>query len=379
MLVCRRAGQICMAVAITLLSAPLHAQPVRSQPVTTPPPSQTRPATTTDLGDTGLWFVPTGEVLPARDWSLGAYEVNVDYEQGFTDVSNWAVTFAAGLRGRMEVFGAWSLVTRIDRDVRPLFFPTAAGSSIDAGGVVNEYPFVSRGWSGNRLGDLRIGAKIKLVSQHHGSPAALALRGLIKTPTASDSHGAGTGKPDLAFDAVVSTEVNQRFELAGFGGFIARGDPDAFDLTNGIRWGAGVAMPTRKPLRLTAELHGEKYVDDEVAVRGSPAGVAALVAASSRQKSPIYASLGLTWMGSSGMFAGAGINWNLNMRRRSDLGAFGDRTGDPSGLQVRVGFHRGVRVRVTPPPPTVGEPSTTAGSPEPPVCGKLPVVVRFQR
>jgi hypothetical protein len=28
---------------------------------------QTRPATTTFMGDTGLWYVPTGEVLPPRN------------------------------------------------------------------------------------------------------------------------------------------------------------------------------------------------------------------------------------------------------------------------------------------------------------------------
>ena len=33
-------------------------------------PAETRPATTTVMGDTGLWFVPTGEVLPAKRWSF---------------------------------------------------------------------------------------------------------------------------------------------------------------------------------------------------------------------------------------------------------------------------------------------------------------------
>ena len=31
---------------------------------------QTRPATTTFMGDTGLWYVPTGEVLPRKKWSI---------------------------------------------------------------------------------------------------------------------------------------------------------------------------------------------------------------------------------------------------------------------------------------------------------------------
>src|SRR6186997_268929 len=56
----------------------------------------TRPATTTFLGDTGLWYVPTGEVLPAGKWSFSAYRVNFDSNQGFTDVSNWPITFGFG-------------------------------------------------------------------------------------------------------------------------------------------------------------------------------------------------------------------------------------------------------------------------------------------
>src|SRR5512138_3986956 len=69
--------------------------------------SETRPATTTFLGDTGLWNVPTAEVLPARTWSASAYRVNFDDNQGFSDVSNWPVTFGIGLKDRAEVFGSF--------------------------------------------------------------------------------------------------------------------------------------------------------------------------------------------------------------------------------------------------------------------------------
>src|SRR5688500_10474936 len=60
-----------------------------TQPTTTATTSgdvQTRPATTTFMGDTGLWYVPTGEVLPRKKWSISAYRVNFDDNQGFTDV-----------------------------------------------------------------------------------------------------------------------------------------------------------------------------------------------------------------------------------------------------------------------------------------------------
>src|SRR5262245_13972615 len=71
---------------------------------------QTRPATTTFMGDTGLWYVPTGEVLPRKKWSISAYRVNFDDNQGFTDVSNWPLTFAFGAGDRAEIFGSWVLV-----------------------------------------------------------------------------------------------------------------------------------------------------------------------------------------------------------------------------------------------------------------------------
>ena len=311
-------------------------------------PVETRPATTTTSGDTGLWFVPTGEILPARNWSLSAYRVNFDYEQGFTDVSRWPVTFGFGVADRVELFGAFTAITRIDRDVRPLFNPVLS----DTGGVVNEYPFVNDGWSGNHIGDLWVGAKFNLLSQHRQQPAGLALRGMVKLPTASDDDGVGTGRADFAVDAILSREFNQRVELSGFGGMIVRGDPDTYDLLNGIRWGVGAGFPTRRNLRLTAEVHGEHYLDDAVRFTGvqTQAGTL-LVPIDSRQDGPMNASLGLTWQGSSGLFAGAGINYNVRLDGRSEAGTFDDETGDALGFQFRIGYHPGVRVYVAPAPP----------------------------
>ena len=326
--------------------------------------AQTRPATTTTSGDTGLWFVPTGEILPARRWSLSAYRINFDHEQGFTDVSRWPVTFGVGIADRLELFGSFTAVTRIDRDLRPLFLPQASNT----GGVVGELPFVNDGWSGNQLGDIWAGAKINLSSQHRQRPAAFALRGMVKLPTASTDDGAGTGKADVAFDAIVSSEVNERVELSGFGGVIVRGDPDEFDLVNGFRWGIGAGMPARRNLRLTAELHGEAYFDDTVRVTGAlPAVVGPVPPIDSRQRGPINASLGLTWQGSNGVFAGAGVNYNLRLEGRDGTTGFENETGDALGFQFRLGYHPGVRVYVAPPPPP---------PPPPPAADNRPPTVR---
>ena len=125
-------GSIAAATLASILSGPAVAlaqtATASAQPAAQQTPEETRRATTTASGDTGLWFVPTGEVLPARRWSFSVYRVNFDYEQGFTDVSNFPVTFGVGLADRAEIFGALTAVNRIDRDVRPIFSVTGGAS-----------------------------------------------------------------------------------------------------------------------------------------------------------------------------------------------------------------------------------------------------------
>jgi len=183
-------------------------------------------------------------------------------------------------------------------------------------------------------------------------------------PTASDDDpGVGTGKLDFALDAIVSKELNQKVELSGFGGVIFRGDPDGVSLTNGFRWGVGAGFPTRHPLRLTAELHGEAYFDDTLELTRSLIGEDGSFAPSLTQlDSPLDASIGLTWIGGNGLFAGAGLNYRLKMDGRSDFGPYEDEGGDNLGFQFRIGYHPGVRIYVPPPPP----PPPPPPKPQPP-------------
>src|SRR5438874_2891103 len=91
--------------------------------------ADTRPATTTFFGDTGLWFVPTAEVLAHGKWSVSGYRRGTNYIQGYTNVGDFAGTFGVGIGSRAEVFGSFLFDTRIDRDVKPLFVadPTFGG------------------------------------------------------------------------------------------------------------------------------------------------------------------------------------------------------------------------------------------------------------
>src|SRR5678815_4292351 len=62
-----------------------------------------RPATTTFFGDTGLWFVPTAEVLAHGKWSVSGYRRGTNYIQGFSNVGDIAGTFAVGIKNRAEI------------------------------------------------------------------------------------------------------------------------------------------------------------------------------------------------------------------------------------------------------------------------------------
>ena len=312
---------------------------------------ETRPATTTFMGDTGLWYVPTGEVLPRKKWSMSAYRVNFDDNQGFTDVSNWPLTFGFGVADRAEIFGSWVLVNRIDRDIRPLYI-----SGIPrAGGVVPQNPLMNDTWSGNHLGDLWLGGKVNLTSQWRQQPAAFALRGMVKVPVGDEDSGASSGKADFAFDAILSKEFNQRVELSGYGGYIVRGSPDQVETTNGFRWGVGAGMPSRKSLRLTAELDGELYSDNQLRTKQlmlATDGSFLPVGFESDVKNPVNFNLGLTWQGKGGIFAGLGWTYRFTVDKREEyLGQYTNGAGDRMDIVGRIGYHPGVRVYVAPPPP----------------------------
>jgi peptidoglycan-associated lipoprotein len=363
------------AAILTLTASGASAQ-VPAAPAPPPPPpappaaTDVRPATTTFLGDTGLWYVPTAEILPARTWSASGYRVNFDDNQGFSDVSNWPVTFAYGLRDRAELFGSFVLVSRIDRDVRPLFLGNSTAAAREAGGFVPQNPLARDAWSGNQIGDFWIGTKINLASQWKQKPAAFAIRGMVKLPTGDKDSGASTGQADVAVDAIVSTEMNSRVEISGYGGFIVRGTPSAVEQTNGFRWGVGAGFPSRKSLRFTAELDGEAYTKSSLATKTLLLGADGSFAPAGftyEMKSPVNVNLGLTWQHANGFFAGAGWTWRPTVGTRSDfLSQYTNGAGDKMDIVGRIGYHPGVRIYVAPPPPPPPPPPTPVAQNRPP-------------
>jgi outer membrane protein OmpA-like peptidoglycan-associated protein len=375
--------RVAVAGLLTLaVSAAASAQPATSGTSTAQNPSGTqtasgstatsdvRPATTTFFGDTGLWFVPTAEVLAHGKWSASGYRRGTNYIQGFSNIGDFAGTFAVGLGNRAEVFGSFLFDTRIDRDLRPLF-----STDQKVGGIIDRYPSVNRGWTGDNVGDFYVGAKVNLLSQADQRPAALAVRGVVKAPTGKEEEGVSTGKPDFALDFIASSEVSRMIEFSGYAGYEFRGQPDAFDGPDGaFRWGAGAGFPTRSPLRGVLEINGLVPNSDTVnrtagSVIGIDGSIPPLV---SSTENITRATAGITWQHSSGFFLGGGLSWNVPRDDRDKYRTDSDAFGDFVDWQVRLGFHPGVRV-FTPPPPPPPPPS-----PPPPTPQNRPPTVQAQ-
>lgn len=353
----RLAGPV---VALALAAASASAQ--TSTPQTD---SATRPAFATADGDTGLWYVATAEVLARGTWSASGYRVALNYVPGFSNVADFPLTFGGGVARNVEVFGSLKVVTRIDRDLRTLF-----QADPQVGGVIGRYPYVWQTWTGNRRGDLVLGAKVNVLSQERQKPAAVAIRGSVKIPTGDKDAGVSTGKADAFLDLIVSKELARVVELSGSAGGAFRSSADDVTQSNGIRWGVGAGFPSRSPLRFTTELSGEKPFDNTITV-ATP-----IVASDKTQALGPYtlqsftaATLGLTLHLPNGFFAGFGMTRTLPTRARGNFGADSDPSADFVDYQVRIGYHPGVRRYVPPPPPS---PPPAPLPPPPPPANRAP-------
>jgi outer membrane protein OmpA-like peptidoglycan-associated protein len=359
-----------LAVAFAMASA-AFAQQTQSQTTGSTQPTgstQTGPtssAMSTQDGDTGLWVVPTAEVLPNKKWSISFYRTNQEDSEGPADVSNFPANFAIGVLNRAEVFGSWTLATRIDRDSQPLFLPSPTATT--GGGLLVNYPLDSSRWIGAR-GDLRLGTKINLLSQADKAPLGVALRVLVKLPVGNDTAGSSTGKADVSFQGVISKRTAAAL-FSVYGGPIIRGNPAGYQLTNGLQWGLGVGFPERYGLgfHVTAEVYGERYFNSTITAPADLFGSdGSAIPTSTIVGSPVLSDVGLTWQAPNGFFIGAEAVFNIAPK-------------DDGGFQVRLGYHPGARGAERPPPPPPPPPPpapTRSGPPPAPAPVNRPPTVR---
>ena len=324
---------VATVVAIGLLAGPAAAQEEEN----------TRPAGVTFLGDTGLWFVPTAEVLAAGNVSGSVQHTTFNREAGFTALQTSGGTFAVGVGGRAELFASIPLIMRADRDVRPVF------RSGDVGSVDLDFPLATREFSGSAMGDVVFGVKVNLMSEAAQAPAAVALRGWTRLPTGSEASGTTGGALGGGVGLVVSKAV-QNAEVAMHGDFQFRGSPDNFSVPNGFRFGAGVGAPVAGPIRVFGELLASVPMGDEITLRSPLMGRdRSMSGLSLPATSPIDLVAGIQAQG-RGVAFGAGVTWTMPHASRSVTGQTPSQN-DRLGVILRLTYHPGVRVYTPPPPP----------------------------
>ena len=360
-----------LAVGVCLLSA-VAADAQTSQPSSsaqasssTSPADDTRPATTTFYGDTGLWFVPTAEVLKKGQWSASVYRRGTNYIQGYTNVGDFSGTFGYGIKGKAEIFGSIMFDTRIDRDVRPVFVadPTF-------GGFVDRYPEEPRVLVRQQLRRHLPGRQVQLHvasrSETRGRRRAIHGEAADGQRRQRNRHrqgglpgrfhrqqgtpeGGGLGLRRLCVPAAAPTTSTCR--APRFDGAWAPGFRRGAHFASRRNW---TASPIPAAPRATRPARFPSVDGTFPPLTVNTQNLARL-------------TLGATYQAPKGFFVGVGGSWNFStlerLAARSENGEIPG--GDYWDWQVRIGYHPGVRKYVPPPPPPAPTPAPTpAPAPE---------------
>ena len=149
------------------MSIPAAAQPPDAggqQSSTTQSSDERGRVATTVNGDAGLWWVPVGDTNGKRMWRGSVARNSRNTPQGHMNVATFTAAVSYGIGERADVFASWDAIQRVDRDTRSLFI----ASDPERGGIDTRLPYAREPWTGNKLGDLRVGTKLGLLSEAAG-------------------------------------------------------------------------------------------------------------------------------------------------------------------------------------------------------------------
>ena len=204
--------------------------------VATPVLAQSRPLVTEDTETVGQ-----GQIL---------LEAGIDYsrEEFFP---------ASGLQGNFWRIGTFGLSFGVS---------SIAEIQLD-GGIRNRLAITNRlsaplsamvtaeGDSTSDVGDLSIGAKIKIMTEGISRPS-LAIRFSTKLPNAGNESGLGLDTTDFSFGFAMAKTV-QSIRFVGNAGFAILGDPVRGDRQNDVfTYGVSVARAIAEGLEVVAEVNG---------------------------------------------------------------------------------------------------------------------------
>jgi outer membrane protein OmpA-like peptidoglycan-associated protein len=346
-------AKIWLMVGVIAVSAAL---PAAAQQTTTQDDSRGRVATTTD-GDAGLWWLPVADTNGKRKHRGSAQRNSFNTPQGQMNVANFTANVSYGLAERFDVFAAWDFIQRVDRDNQQLF-----NSDPERGGVDPRAPFANERWTGNKVGDLRVGAKYGLLSEAAGNPFGFAARGYLNLPTGDADAGAGQGGVSADISGVISKWLNRYAVLTGELGYNFRKNPEdpvVAHVPNFLRWGAGLGITPNDHWLIHGELLGRTWQRDTTSLDGvfiaEDGTISPVVSVTDRTAS---FTTGVTWFATNGFFVGGELRWDTPTRDR--VNASEDSNGDFVDYHVRIGWSPR---RAEPPPPPVTPPPPVIPAP----------------
>ena len=182
------------------------------------------------------------------------------------NVANFTANVSYGLADRLDIFGAWDFIQRVDRDNLQLF-----NTDPDRGGVDPRAPYANERWTGNKIGDLRVGTKYAFLSEEAGNPFGLAARFMLNLPTGDADEGAGQGGVAADVSGVLSKWLTSKVVLSGELGYNFRKNPEepvVVHVPNFLRWGAGLGITPNDNWLIHGELLGRTWQRDNTSLDG---------------------------------------------------------------------------------------------------------------
>lgn len=342
------------------LLATALAMPAAAQQSNPPEDRRGRVATTID-GDAGLWWLPVADTNGKKK-SRGSLERNSrNTPQGLMNVATFTANVSYGFTERLDLYAGWDVITRVDRDNQVLFVP----ADQERGGVDTRVPYARERWTGNKVGDLRVGAKYAFLSEGQGDPFSFAGRATFNLPTGDADQGAGQGSVAADVSAVISRWVTNKVALTGTAGYNFRknpSDPVVIHVPNNFHWGAGIGINPTSSWLIHGEILGDHPVRDNAAIDqrlvAEDGSLSPTVSFVDRQVS--YTG-GITWFAGNGFFVGAEVRLDTPMPDR--INASEDSRSDYLDYQVRIGW--APRRIPPPPPPVTPAPPTLPPAPRP--------------
>ncbi len=295
-----------------------------------------RTATPTHGGDTGLFRLSSAYTLAKGKTSFSLFRDNYDRNPKGIDFSIHGLSFGYGATDRLEVFANLGIQNRTK-----VHYPGEPG-------YYAELPFAGdadpSSWQ-TGFGDIKVGAKYKFLDDYYRNDAVgLALKGVIKLPTADENKGLGTGKAAFAADLILSKSLNRGADLHASIGYEMGGSPSDLDIGGGaFRWGVGINAPSCKMFALQAELTGKSYSGGDY-----------------DQTSTADFIVGPVFWIRNGIYVRPAFSYALAYD-----GLVGNSSGKKSGMHFSIGYHPGtpcceVFVPPPPPPPPANRPPTVS-------------------